>query len=118
MKNLISLTLLVLSICGQLIAQELPYLKQSAFKGGEKLEYKLKYGFLSAATGQLTVTDTKTGSGGDAFRLYATGKTAGAFALYTVKNEYNSYIDAKTFLPYYYTENIREGGYRRNDKVT
>ncbi|GEM65166.1 hypothetical protein SF1_31480 [Sphingobacterium faecium NBRC 15299] len=118
MKKLVSLTLLVLSFCGQIFAQELPHLKESAFKGGEKLQYKLKYGFLSAATGLLTVTDTKSGNGAPAFRLYATGKTAGAFALYTVKNEYNSYIDGKSYLPYYYTENIREGGYRRNDKVT
>ncbi|UIR55315.1 DUF3108 domain-containing protein [Sphingobacterium sp. SRCM116780] len=118
MKKLVTLTLLLFSLFSQVFAQELPHLKESAFKGGEKLQYKLKYGFLSAATGLLTVTDTKSGSGTPAFRLYATGKTAGAFAIYTVKNEYNSYIDGKSYLPYYYTENIREGGYRRNDKVT
>ncbi|CAM3800999.1 MULTISPECIES: DUF3108 domain-containing protein [Sphingobacterium] len=116
--KLISTLLLYLSVfVSTVFAQDLPHLKESAFKGGEKLKYKLRYGIISAATGTLTVGDTKDGFGNPSFHLYAAGKTAGAFAIYTVRNEYNSYINSKTFLPYYYTENIREGGYRRNDKV-
>ncbi|MDM1295072.1 DUF3108 domain-containing protein [Sphingobacterium sp. N143] len=116
--KLISTLLLYLSVLvSTVFAQDLPHLKESAFKAGEKLKYRLRYGIISAATGTLTVADTKDGQGNPAFHLYAAGRTAGAFAIYTVRNEYNSYINSKTFLPYYYTENIREGGYRRNDKV-
>src|SRR5690606_20024528 len=35
----------------------------------------------------------------------------------TVDNRYDSYMDSRTFLPHYYTENIREGNYRRTDIV-
>src|SRR5690606_24902109 len=51
-------------------------------------------------------------------RLSAQGKTSSAFSIfYNVLNRYDSYIDQKTFLPYFYTESINEGNYRRNDKV-
>lgn len=118
MKRLSIFLICFALLSGVIYAQDLPHLKESAFGAGEKLEYRLRYGFVSAATGSLTVGETKDGSGKTAFHLYAGGSTAGTFSVfYKVRNEYNSYINGKTFLPYYYTENIREGGYRRNDKV-
>ncbi len=102
-----------------LLAQPLPYLKQPVFIAGEELSYKLKYGFITAAEGKLEVkyTDMKF-NGKPTFHLNARGQTSSAFSIFfTVDNRYESYIDQKTYLPYYYTENIREGKYRRNDKV-
>lgn len=102
-------------------AQDLPYLKESVFQPGEVLKYKLKYGFISAAEGTLKVEKTNRmfADNKPTFHLSAQGKTASAFSMfYTVNNRYDSFIDRKTFLPYYYTENIREGKYRRTDKVT
>ncbi len=118
MKRLLAVTLFVFCLSIFAEAQVLPFLKDPSFQAGEKLDYRLRYGLISAATGQLTVSDTKRNNK-QAFHLYASGKTAGTFSVfYTVHNEYNSYIDGSTFLPYYYTENIKEGKYRRNDKVT
>jgi len=100
-------------------AQDIAYLKESVFNPGEVLKYRLKYGFISAAEGTLRVqkSDLKFNQK-PVYHLSAQGKTAGAFnVFYTVNNRYDSYIDTKTFLPYYYTENIREGKYRRTDKV-
>jgi len=100
-------------------AQDIPYLKESVFKPGEELKYKLKYGFISAAEGVLKVepSDLKFNQK-PIYHLSAQGKTSSAFSIfYNVNNRYDSYIDQKTFLPYYYTENIREGKYRREDKV-
>ncbi|MBK1440933.1 DUF3108 domain-containing protein [Parapedobacter sp. ISTM3] len=100
-------------------AQSLPYLKESAFKAGEELRYRLRYGVISAATGTLTVEDSKIKfSSPHSFHLSARGRTSNAFSIfYTVDNRYDSYIDSRTFLPHYYTENIREGNYRRTDIV-
>ena len=101
-------------------AQKLPYLKESSFREGEELSYRLKYGILSAAEGVLKVEKSNLMFDNQpVFHLIAHGKTAGAFSVfYTVDNRYDSYINKKTFLPYYYTENIREGKYRRNDKIS
>ncbi|MCL7989395.1 DUF3108 domain-containing protein [Sphingobacterium sp. lm-10] len=98
------------------IAQHLPYLSEPTFKGGEKLRYKLKYGFLNAASAYLQVSDSNLKFGPDpTFRLFASGETSGAFSLYTVKNKYESYINKKTLMPYLYVENIQEGSYRREE---
>jgi hypothetical protein len=116
-KELLSIVLLfAISIS---FAQKLPYLSESSFQAGEELSYRLKYGILSAAEGVLKVEKTNLlFDNKPTFHLVAFGKTAGAFSVfYTVDNRYDSYIDKKTFLPYYYTENIREGKYRRNDKI-
>ncbi|HLW49578.1 MAG TPA: DUF3108 domain-containing protein [Sphingobacteriaceae bacterium] len=106
--------------CGtEAIAQSLPFKKESSFQAGEELRYKLRYGFISAAEGVLSVKDSELQfSAPHAFHLMAQGKTSNAFSLlFPVDNRYNSYIDSKTFLPYFYTENISEGKYRRTDVV-
>lgn len=97
--------------------QSLPYLPQPTYKDGEKLTYKLRYGFVSAATGTLKVKKSELRfSNPNAFHLSAFGETSGAFSvLYKVRNQYDSYIDGSTYLPYLYTENIREGGYTREE---
>lgn len=100
-------------------AQQLPYLKEPSFQAGEELTYRLRYGFISAATGTLKVEDSRIKfSSPHSFHLSARGQTSSAFSVfYTVDNQYNSYIDSQTFLPHYYTEQIREGSYRREDIV-
>lgn len=101
------------------VAQTLPYLKESSFQAGEELSYRLRYGVISAATGTLKVSDSKLKfSSPHTFHLTAFGKTSSAFSIFfTVNNRYDSYIDGETYLPFYYTENIREGNYRRTDIV-
>lgn len=112
------LLILCLLIVAQVSAQSLARLKEPVFKSGEQLDYKLRYGFLTAAEGHLSVTDG-TFEGKPVFHLTARGQTAGTFEVfYKVNNLYESYIDAKTLLPYLYTEAIKEGNYRRSDRVT
>lgn len=119
MKNHIVSVIFLFLWTSASFAQPLPYLNEPVFKAGEVLSYKLKYGFISAAEGTLKVehTDVKFGNR-PTFHLSAVGRTSSAFSVfYTVFNQYHSYIDKQTFLPYFYTENIREGNYRRTDKV-
>ncbi|MGJ1433998.1 DUF3108 domain-containing protein [Sphingobacterium spiritivorum] len=120
MKRIFTLLIIALYCISNAPAQMLPYLKESSYQAGEKLQYKLRYGIVSAATGSLMVSDSKLRfSNPKTFQLTAFGSTSGAFSvLYTVKNKYNSYIDGSTFLPYLYTEDIHEGSYTRQDYVT
>lgn len=101
-------------------AQTLPYLKEPTFKEGEKLSYRLKYGFLSAANGVLSVNKSKLQfSNKNVYHLSAYGQTSSGFSIfYTVKNKYDSYIDGSTYQPYLYTENIRENNYTRQEYAT
>ncbi|MGO1595988.1 MAG: DUF3108 domain-containing protein [Sphingobacterium sp.] len=120
MKKLILLILLGVLFTGPLLSQTLPYLKEPTFKAGEVLKYKLRYGIISAATGTLSVQQSKHNFGvKEAIHLSAFGQTSGAFStFYTVKNQYDSYIDRTNFLPILYTENIRENKYRRVEYAT
>lgn len=119
MKKTLAFIWISLSVALFARGQSLPYLKEPAFQAGEELDYRLRYGVISAATGTLKVADSKIKfSSPHSFHLSARGRTSSAFSIFfTVDNRYDSYIDSRTFLPHYYTENIREGSYRRTDIV-
>lgn len=102
-----------------LFAQELPVKKEAVFQAGEILEYKLKYGFITAAEGTLKVfnADMKFDNK-PTYRLSVDAQTSGTFDFfYKVRDHYDSYIDKVDLTPYFYQENVREGGYRRADKA-
>lgn len=118
MRRLLLLFVFVLSLHSSYA--QLPGNRSNAsFNVGEQLKYRLRYGFITAAEATIRVLDTDTKFGGKpVYHLVAEGKTAASFNLfYKVRNRYDSYIDKSTLLPYFYTENIREANYRRNDKV-
>lgn len=101
------------------MAQELPFVKDPVFQAGEKLTYKLKYGFITAAEGTLRVQESDLKfDGKPTFRLQVDAQTSGTFdVFYKIRDHYDSYIDKGDLKPYFYQENIREGSYRRQDKA-
>jgi hypothetical protein len=103
-----------------LSAQELNKTTDVAFKAGEKLSYKMKYGFFTAAEANIRVEDSPVQFNNQpAYHIIAEGKTAGTFdVFYKVRNRYESYVDKNTLLPYFYAENRRESNYKHADKVT
>lgn len=117
MKKLFLIILLTVVKTG--FAQELQNRPEPAFQVGEELNYKLKYGFLTAAEAKLKInhTDLKFDDR-PVFHIVAEGRTSGTFDIFhKVRNRYDTYIDRKELTPYLYTENIHESKYRRNDKA-
>lgn len=115
------ITLVFVSLClGKAYCQELKKVADPVFKAGEQLSYKMKYGIFTAAEAHLKVENSPVKfNGHDAFHLVADGNTAGTFDIfYKVRNRYETYVDTKTLLPYFYTENRHESDYRHSDKVT
>ena len=101
------------------LAQELPLKKEVAFKEGEVLTYKLKYGFITAAEATIKVlpSDMKF-DGKPTYRLQVDARTSGTFdVFYKVRDHYDSYIDKVELTPYFYQEDVREAKYRRQDKA-
>lgn len=120
MKKYFLALLFITSSINLITAQELTMVNEPVFKAGERLNYKLKYGFLTAAEADLKVenTDIKY-NGHPALHIIAEGRTAGTFDFfYKVRNRYESYVDEKTLLPYFYAENRHEGSWKHSDKVT
>jgi hypothetical protein len=118
MKKYLIAFLLIASCFHNALAQE--QLNVPAFKSGEKLSYKLKYGIFTAAEAHLRVEDSPVKFNNEpGYHIIADGYTAGTFdVFYKVRNRYESFIDQKTLLPNYYTENRHESSYKHTDKVT
>lgn len=84
------------------------------------MNYKLKYGFFTAAEANLKVeAGDKKFDGHDTYHIIADGRTAGAFDIfYKTRNRYETYVDQITLQPYFYTENRHEASYKHTDNVT
>lgn len=120
MKFKLLVLFLLTTFFNNAIAQELTTINEPVFKAGEQLSYKLKYGFITAAEADLRVenTDIKF-DGKPVFHIIAEGRTAGTFDIfYKTRNRYETYVDQKTLLPYFYAENRHESNYKHSDKVT
>ena len=112
--------MIILLLAGSFVfAQGVKNNGEPVFKVGERLDYRLRYGFITAAEASIRVEETTAQfDNNPVFHLVAEGRTAGSFNFfYKVRNRYDSYVDKKTMAPYLYTENIREANYRRNDKA-
>jgi hypothetical protein len=118
MKHLLILFAFMLG-CLNSFGQQLPLKSEPIFKAGEVLQYKLKYGFITAAEATIKVQESDLKfDGKPVYRLIVDAQTSGSFDIfYKIRDHYDSYIDKKTLLPYFYQENVREGGYRRSDKA-
>ncbi|HVW94764.1 MAG TPA: DUF3108 domain-containing protein [Mucilaginibacter sp.] len=120
MNKFLLSVIFLLTFSGSAFCQEMSYLGEPSFKVGEELDYKLKYGFFTAAEAKIRVGKSdRLFDGKPAFHIVADSKTAGTFDFfYKVRNRYETYVDEKTLEPYFYTENRKEGSYRHTDNVT
>lgn len=95
---------------------EVPEIDQSAFGLGEKLTYRLHYGFVDAgeATVEILSTNYKP-EGRETWHIVGKGRSLGAFSwFFKVKDRYESYIDAKGIVPWKFVRRIEEGGYKKS----
>lgn len=120
MNKYILLISVLTVFAGKSFCQEITYLGEPSFKAGEELNYKLKYGFFTAAEADIKVSESdKKFEGHSALHIVADSKTAGTFDIfYKVRNRYETYVDEKTLEPYFYTENRKEASYKHTDNVT
>lgn len=97
-----------------------PSVSNSAFKVGEKLRYRVTYGFMDAGEAIMEVKSTsRKGDNRPLYHVVGTGRTLGGFnAFFKVNDTYESYIDQKSIMPWYFVRDVNEGGYKINQKYT
>ncbi len=97
-----------------------PTVNNTAFKVGEKLRYRISYGFVDAGEAVLEVKNTsKKGNGRPLLNVVGTAKTLGGFnAFFRVDDLYESHIDKKGIFPWYFKRRVDEGGYIINQDYT
>lgn len=99
----------------------LPAVSNSAFQIGEKLRYRITYGFVDAGEAVLEVksTDKKGSYNRDLVHVVGTGRTLGGFnAVFKVHDVYESYLDKKGIFPWFFVRRVDEGGYKINQDYT
>lgn len=94
--------------------KELPVLKNSAFKRGEMLKFRLHYGIIDAGTATLSVTDEERDiAGRKTLHVVGIGKSQGAFDLFfKVRDRYETYVDEQALVPWVFIRRISEGSYK------
>lgn len=89
-----------------------------SFKDGEELVYKIYYNlnFIWVAAGEVTF---KVFDEGKQFHYQALGRTYSSYEwFYTVKDDYNSWVDKGSYLPKYSERNVQEGKYTIFEKIS
>lgn len=105
----------VLSSKGTILLADSTYikLKNEAFERGEKLEYRVHYGWMDAGEAILEIKQEKRVVDDKiTYHMIGTGKTLGAFNwFYKVRDRYETYIDEEDLVPLKFIRNVNEGGY-------
>ena len=96
-----------------------PTLKsESVFKNGEKLNYQIRYGFITGGTTIISLAEDNYDNK-KVFHAIVTAHTTGmAEVIYGVKDVYESWFDKENNLSYKQIRNIKEGNYIQYNEVT
>ena len=101
--------------------RDIPYKKitkrESAFKAGEWLKFRMHYGWLNASIATLQVKSARI-DGIPTYHVVGKGKTTGlASVFFKVDDTYESYFDKKDGRPYRFIRKIDEGGYTKDVEI-
>ena len=91
--------------------------RESAFKPGEWLKFRIHYGILNASYATLHLTTDQLGDV-PVYHVVGRGKTTGfASIFFKVDDTYESYFGRKDGRPYRFIRKINEGGYTRDVEI-
>jgi hypothetical protein len=90
-----------------------------AFTTGEKLKFRVHYGWLDAGEATLEVAGIKSWAGRDCFHIVGTGRSMGAVdVFFKIRDRYETYLDKESMFPWYFIRRVNEGGYIINQNVS
>lgn len=125
MRVLITLFLLMLTGLSLPIRADEDFcggIRNTSFKAGEMLKYKVSYSFarVNVGAGEASFTTTlEKLNGKDVYHVIGDGKTYSFYdKFFRVRDRYESYIDTTTLQPYKFVRNVDEGGYKTYENVT
>lgn len=101
-------------------AFEFRTIDNNSFQIGEKLTYRVHYGFVDAGEAVLEVkASDKKVNGRELFHIVGKGRSLGTFNwFFKVQDRYETYIDAEGLFPWMFIRRVYEGGYEVNQDYT
>ena len=96
------------------------YIPNTSFGTGERIEYRVHYGFINAAEAKVEVGNSVVRiNNRPCYRVNVTGRTVGAFDLVSrVRDQWRSYIDTSAILPQMFQQSIEENKFRKQETLT
>jgi len=116
--SILKIMLPIFLFSAALYAQDSSIVKQDSIPPlplviGEKLTFKIRYGFIRAGTAEMKIMSQKDFEGQEAIHIQTTARSVPAFNwIYKVKDVLNIYVDAQTLMPIYMEKKLREGSYK------
>lgn len=105
MKNWILIGIVLFTLTSFKPSSKIP------FKDGEWLKFRVHYGLVNAGYATLEVKDAQK-NGKSVYHVIGEGWTTGvAKVFFKVNDNYQSYFDKETGLPYHFIRRVDEGGY-------
>lgn len=109
------LFILLLAFTNNIFAQtSFRKIENQAFKRGEKLKYRIHYGFIDAAIATIEITDEKKQfANRNTYHVVGIGQSKGSFDFFfKIRDRYETYIDEEAILPWFFGRRVDEGGYK------
>ncbi|GLU56744.1 DUF3108 domain-containing protein [Dyadobacter frigoris] len=90
-----------------------------SFSFGEKVEYRVHYGFINAAEARVEIArNLSIVNNHPCYKINVTGRTVGAFDLITrVRDNWRSYVDTLAIVPHMFYQSIQENKYRKEETI-
>lgn len=93
--------------------------ENNAFTFGERLKYRMHYGFVNAGYMEIKIEDKPVMiKGRPTFHINGYGRSRSGFDwMFKVRDHFQSYLDTQAILPLQFVKNQKEGGYEDSDFV-
>jgi hypothetical protein len=87
--------------------------ENKAFRLGERLKFKIRYGFIKAGSAEMKVLSVEENANHKYYHIQTTARSASGFDwFYKVRDEVNVYLDYDRLYPLRFEKKLREGGYK------
>lgn len=111
----IALFLLFLSFT---LPDSVPVRKNQAFTQGEELTFKVKFFIFNAAEAKMVIHDRiHYLQNRPTYKIDVYGRTLSIFRLFYVKDNWGTYLDTASIVPYRSYRHIEEGNYRKHEVI-
>jgi len=99
--------------------QHLRKIENSAYKPGEKLTFRIHYGFIDAGQAVLQIKENYDTLGGRlCYHVVGTGNSSSLIdPFFKVRDRYESVIDKDALVPWLFIRRVDEGGYKINETI-
>jgi hypothetical protein len=90
----------------------------NAFNGGEKINFVIRYGIISAGSSTMSVPEITKINGNEVYKIVTEARSSAFFsAFYKVRDRVESYVDRKGLYSWRFEKHLREGGYQADRDV-